>query len=145
MLMAQIRYWSICSSRAKRNQRTPTYSIRLLNIISSLLLLPKTKFPIGKKPKYLNPSTQDIKENKSGTFYEVAYITQVAAESEALLHFPYHSKLIFHRGHHVTIFTSITYFSSFCIKLSICKLRFFTIINKADFIEVFFSGKRLLT
>lgn len=34
---------------------------------------------------------------KSGTFYELAYITEVAAESETLLHFPYQPKFIFRR------------------------------------------------
>lgn len=65
------------------------------------------------------------------------YITEVAAESEALLHFPYHSKLIFRRGHHATVFTSITYFALFYTKLTICKLKFFTMMNKAALIEVF--------
>lgn len=96
----------------KGTRALPSHSSKLLNIMSSLLLLPKTKFPIGKKNKETNPATQARKENKSGAFYNLAYITKVAAESEALLYFPYHSKLIFLTGHHATIFTAVVFLYS---------------------------------
>ena len=51
MLMAQIRCWSTRSSRNKRNQGTPITEHNALKyyFMSSLLLLPKPKFPLGKK------------------------------------------------------------------------------------------------
>lgn len=136
MLMAQIRYWSICSSRAKRNQSTPTYSIKLSNIISSLLLLLKSKFPIWKKPQRLNRINTrpwrkirvvhsmnwhvSQKLLRSLKHYCIFHITQSSSFTEVTMLQSLQALLFF-------LYT----------KLSICKLKLFTMINKAALIEVF--------
>lgn len=125
MLMALIRYWSIYSSRTKRNQSTPTYRIKLLNIISSLLLLPKTKFSTEKKTQRFKAISISHKGNEEWYILWIGIYHRSCCRVWNITAFSVSAKVHLSQTCYLaTIFTSITYFSLFYTKLSIVNSSF---------------------